>query len=321
MSVHIKRYDSTDAKAWNDFISRARNATFLFNREYVDYHNDRFKDHSLMVYNDGGLSALFIANEVSDKIESHGGLTYGGLILEKDTRLERALRYFYHVVKYYSQHRPTISYKRFPAWLAAYPSDEDLYALFLLKATLLQRETNMVLDLNSPASVRRRTSKSHQLFESGKYKIVAADEPTKFWNEILVPNLKERFAAEPVHTADEMKLLMSRFPGNIKLFEVYDDEIVAGAVVYITSNTAHLQYISANKKGRNSDASGILIHYLISKEFSAKEYFSFGTSNFNSGRKLNRGLVNWKEEFGAKTFAADSYEITTANYVELEEYA
>ena len=320
-SILIRRYSSSDRDDWNNFIEKAKNSTFLFNRDYVDYHRDRFRDHSLLIYSGNELSALLIANESGDRIESHGGLTYGGLILEADVRLERVLQFFYHAVKYYhSNGFKTIVYKCVPSYLAIHPSNEDLYAMFLLSANLTRRETSMVLDQTKPIGMQRRVNKALKIHESREYKIVTSRDPLRFWNEVLTPNLGERYGVEPVHSVAEMKLLMDRFPENIQLFEVYDTQLVAGAVVYVMPHAAHLQYISANTAGRESEASGVLIHYLIKDVYPDKDYFSFGTSNSEAGRKLNRGLASWKEGFGARAFIHDFYEIETANYVMLAGY-
>ena len=48
----------------------------------MDYHNDRFKDHSLMVFKDDKLIALLPANIVDFNLRSHQGLTYGGFLLQ-----------------------------------------------------------------------------------------------------------------------------------------------------------------------------------------------------------------------------------------------
>lgn len=320
-SILTRRYTSSDRKDWNNFIEKAKNSTFLFNRDYVDYHQDRFRDHSLLIYSGNELSALLIASESGDRIESHGGLTYGGLILEVNVRLERVLQFFHHAVKYYhSNGFRTIVYKCLPSYLANYPSNEDLYALFLLNATLIRRETSMVLCQTKPVEMQRRVSKSSKIYRSGDYDITASDDPARFWNDVLTPNLGQRHGAEPVHSVPEMKLLMDRFPGNIRLFEVYDNELVAGAVVYVMPHAAHLQYISSNVAGREGEASGVLIHYLIKDVYPDKEYFSFGTSNSEAGRQLNKGLASWKEGFGARTFVHDFYEVETANYELLAGY-
>jgi len=46
------------ADEWNAFVAKSKNGTFLFDRRYMDYHADRFSDHSLMCYHDGKLFAF-----------------------------------------------------------------------------------------------------------------------------------------------------------------------------------------------------------------------------------------------------------------------
>ena len=46
----IVRYTAEKADEWNAFVAESKNGTFLFNRGYMDYHADRFVDHSLMFY-------------------------------------------------------------------------------------------------------------------------------------------------------------------------------------------------------------------------------------------------------------------------------
>jgi hypothetical protein len=46
----VRRYTSEDFALWNAFISTAKNATFLFHRDFMEYHSDRFEDYSLLVF-------------------------------------------------------------------------------------------------------------------------------------------------------------------------------------------------------------------------------------------------------------------------------
>ena len=46
----IRKYNDADKEVWNAYVEHARNATFLLNRSYMDYHSDRFHDHSLMIF-------------------------------------------------------------------------------------------------------------------------------------------------------------------------------------------------------------------------------------------------------------------------------
>lgn len=78
----IRRYTADDRKSWDGYVRRARNATFLFERNYMEYHADRFDDWSLMFYRQGRLYALLPAHRRDTTLISHYGLTYGGLIMD-----------------------------------------------------------------------------------------------------------------------------------------------------------------------------------------------------------------------------------------------
>jgi hypothetical protein len=92
--IEIRRYTPADAAEWNNFVwLKSRQGTFLFDRNYMDYHQDRFHDHSLMFFHKRKLYALLPANEVTVSAQdgdaagstkkilySHQGLTYGGLL-------------------------------------------------------------------------------------------------------------------------------------------------------------------------------------------------------------------------------------------------
>jgi hypothetical protein len=318
--IRVQRYTAKDELAWNDFLQRAKNATFLFNRKYVDYHSDRFKDHSLIVYSDDKLSALLIANEDRDVIYSHGGLTYGGLIVEKDSTLDEVLTYFYHLVKYYSDTFKSIIYKCFPQYLTSFPAQEDLYALFLLDAQLIRRDTNCVID--NPRSLPFRALKKRTIRKASEtgLSIQLSNDVAKYWNDVLIPNLEERYNVSPVHTVDEMNLLMNRFPQNIKLYEIYGETILAGIVIFETPGAVHAQYIAATPMGKQAGALDMLFNHLITDVYKDKQFFSFGISNEDSGRTLNRGLMQWKEGFGGRTHVLDFYRIDTANYSRLSIY-
>lgn len=71
----IRKYNDADKEVWNAYVEHARNATFLLNRSYMDYHSDRFHDHSLMIFHNNKLYALLPANEDGDVFYSHQGLT------------------------------------------------------------------------------------------------------------------------------------------------------------------------------------------------------------------------------------------------------
>ena len=84
MQIEIIKYSNCHKDTWDCFVRNSKNGTFLFERDYMDYHKERFTDCSLMLICDGKLRALFPATLHSDKeaVISHGGVTYGSLITD-----------------------------------------------------------------------------------------------------------------------------------------------------------------------------------------------------------------------------------------------
>src|SRR6266487_537909 len=126
---------------WNEFIARSKNGTFLFNRAYMDYHSDRFSDCSLIFFNDRRLVAVMPANKNRNVITSHAGLTFGGVICDRDMKTGTLLDIFDVLLKYLLESNySTLIYKVIPHIYHEVPADEDLYALFLHRATLIRRD-------------------------------------------------------------------------------------------------------------------------------------------------------------------------------------
>jgi hypothetical protein len=131
--------------------------------------------------------------------------------------------------------------------------------------------------------------------------------------------LQSRFGVNPVHSLAEMESLSINNPNKIRQFEAWRNGVLmAGTTVFETPTVAHAQYISASEEGRKNGAIDLLFHHLISQTFAHKEIFDFGIVNEEEGRKINMGLLDWKEGFGARSYAHRFYEIETKNYVQIE---
>ena len=85
-------YSSLNINHWNSFIKSSKNGTFMLDRNYMDYHSDRFVDNSLMFYDeDGSLTAVMPASLHENELRSHGGLTYGGIISGRKMTVQKML--------------------------------------------------------------------------------------------------------------------------------------------------------------------------------------------------------------------------------------
>ncbi|WP_268849285.1 GNAT family N-acetyltransferase [Flavobacterium aestivum] len=316
----VRRYQESDYLHWNTFVSKAKNATFLFHRDFMDYHKDRFEDYSLLVFNREKLVSVLPANRVGDSIYSHQGLTYGGLVYEEKLKLASVIEVFKAVLLYlYENEIIKIQIKTLPSIYHKKPAEELNYALFLAEAQLIRRDTLAVIDLSKPSQFSKIRKRGIQKGFDNKLVIKEESDFENFWNEILIPNLEQKHNVEPVHSLNEIRLLKSHFDKNIRQFNVYyNDEIVGGTTIFESENVVHCQYISKYEKNENLGSLDFLYNHLINNVFAGKRYFDFGISNENQGEIVNKGLSYWKESFGASTIVHDFYEVETIKYSELD---
>lgn len=310
--VEIIRYTPERSAEWDGFVRSSRNATFLFLRGYMDYHAHRFTDCSLMAYRDGALVALLPAHWVAAEglVSSHGGLTYGGLLMADGLTSIRVMDIFTAMFVWMRTELGArqMLYKPIPYIYNRCPSEEDLYALFRHRAVLHTRSLSSVVDMVHRIPLRKgRKSTVKQARARGISVSESADWPT-FW-EILRQVLHDCHQATPVHSLEEMMLLHERFPDNIRLFAAHssDGRMLAGTVIYEMPHLVHAQYIASSPEGKASGAVDLLYAWLLDERFADKRYLDFGTSVEQGGWVLNEGLVRQKEAFGARAVMYDSY--------------
>ncbi|MEO8773769.1 MAG: GNAT family N-acetyltransferase [Gelidibacter sp.] len=316
----IEIYEPKLKLVWNAFVSHSKNATFLFQRDFMEYHQNRFEDFSLLVFKKEKLVAVLPANRVENELHSHQGLTYGGLLLLKDVRFESVLESFKTLLKFLHEKNISALYiKETPLIYHHFPSEEIRYLNFILKAELLRRDTLSVIDHQKKLKFSNSRLEGIKRANKHRLKIVNDDDFETFWNAILKMNLKKKHGVSPVHSLDEILYLKQKFPKNIKQFNVYHGEqIVAGVTIFESEQVAHCQYISGNDDKNTLGSLDFLHDYLINSVYRDKPYFDFGTSNQNNGKNINEGLQFWKEGFGARTLTQDFYKIDTKNYKELK---
>ncbi|HEY6144132.1 MAG TPA: GNAT family N-acetyltransferase [Flavobacterium sp.] len=319
-SYTIKRYEPKDYDSWNAFIGQAKNATFLFHRDFMEYHKDRFQDYSLIVLDGEKWVAVLSANIVANEVFSHQGLTYGGLVYNEKLKLASVIAIFKSVLSFLNENNiQKLQLKLIPSIYHQKPAEELNYALFLTEAQLIRRDAMSVIDLAKKMVIASGRKEGILKGKRNNLQIKEVDDFELFWNAILIPNLAQKYQAKPVHSLEEITQLKSLFPEKIRQFNVYEnDVIVAGTTIFESATVAHSQYISGKDDKNGLGGLDLLYHYLITDIFKNKRFFDFGTSNENQGRQLNNGLSFWKESFGASTIVHDFYEVETSNYSLLE---
>lgn len=311
--VEIRRYTTNDKQRWDEFVALSKNATFLHYRDYMDYHSDRFNDHSLMAFNEKGkLIALLPANADGDTLYSHQGLTFGGWLTQvKHFNANNMLEIFDSMCDYLKANGfRTLVYKAIPHIYHKYPAEEDLYALFRHHATIdTCNISTTVLPQEYTSYLRENTKRNISKAQKANLKIKEELELNAFW-KLLIEHLNQKYNALPVHNYNEISYLKDKFPQNIRLFTVYkNNDLIAGCLFFITETTVHMQYSAMNELGELYHAIPFLHNELLTKMFHNKHYYDFGTSNEQNGTYLNQGLIFQKTGLSGRGIAYNIYKI------------
>lgn len=309
-------YQTALRRQWDDAVKQMRNSTFLFLRSYMDYHRDRFEDASLMFTDQRNrVVALLPANldRCNRQAVSHGGLTYGGLLTHPELSLTAIGEIMQQACDTYTaMGMQRLVWKPVPHIYTTRPAEEQLYWLFRLNGQLTARGASQAIDLSRSdmgfSTLRRRkVRKAAQVpCTYGQWK----EHLPAFWN-ILNDNLQRLHHVKPVHTLDEIRMLMEAHPDHIRFHAACTgQELLAGCVVYECGQVAHAQYISASGKGRSLCALDGLFQSVIDHyRQQGFRYFDFGISTEKQGSILNEGLTFQKEGFGGRTICYDTYTI------------
>lgn len=306
----IRRYTCLEREQWDKYVAKARNATFLFYRDYMDYHSDRFEDHSLMFFVGNRLHSILPANIVGTTLYSHQGLTYGGLLMDINVTAAEVITLFQELNHYLRAHGiQKVIYKPVPWVYHQVAAEEDLYPLFwICKARLITRDIGTTIFMQQHLEWRKDRRRRLRRAQEAGIEIVRTNDFSPFW-EVLETNLLERHQVRPVHTLEEIKLLHQRFPNNILQYNaLLNGEVVAGMTFYLTQQVLHGQYCSSNDLGKANGAVDALHDYVMHHEFPDIPYMDFGRSTEGDGSILNEGLVAQKEGFGGRTICYDTYE-------------
>jgi hypothetical protein len=307
--IAIVPYDPSLADAWNRLVAEARNGHFLFDRRFMEYHADRFRDASLLFFENGRLIGILPANRSDDTVYSHQGLTFGGVIAADKLNASRMLSVFDALRRHLAAAGVRLLvYKPVPHIYHRRPAEEDLYALFRNGAELIRRDISTTIDYASANRFNHTRRKGCRKAERADLSYGESDDWAEYW-ELLTRVLAARHGLIPVHSLGEICLLRDRFPDAIRLFTATSPTgaLLAGAVMFETAIVAHVQYGTVAPEGRAVCALDGLYNFLIDCHRASKRWFDFGISSECEGRVLNQGLAKQKEEFGGSGVAYDTY--------------
>lgn len=301
--VCVRSYEPGKAEEWDCFVNRSRSPMFMFNRGFMDYHADRFEDASLMFYRDDELIAVLPATRHGDEIRSHGGLTYGGMIIGERMKQVSMIECLESMRKFYRAGGVrSVLYKQIPHIYKTQAADEDLYALFRCGASVVKVEPSTLVRLDAPLKMPK--GRKAQISRARREGVTVA-ESDDFETFISLENaVLERHNVCAVHSPAELRLLKSRFPDNIRCLCAWKGgQMIAGTFLFVYGTVVHTQYMFVAEQGREVGALDLLISQVIADFAATHAWLDFGISSEDGGRYLNEGLIAQKESFGGRTLA------------------
>jgi hypothetical protein len=307
LDIKVQKYHPSIETEWNQFIKTSVAGTFLFHRDFMDYHKERFEDHSLMFYKENQLICCMPAHIKSQVFYSHRGLSYGGWILSEigtenmHLLLEVFLEYIKDAIFSVSGSLIVKAEVQLPP-LSYHKLHQEMAHIFKDKGFRVNRILdNLFVKLDQKYRV---SSKKTRGYRNGKFaglKIERSNDFKRFWEQVLVPQLRARYASQPVHSLDEIELLASKFPENIVQHNLYrEDQLLAGITFFIKNDIVKSQYTASSSLGLKINAVGYLYMEAM-KEFQEKGFLlmDYGSVNERDG-SVNKGLLRFKKELGCE---------------------
>jgi hypothetical protein len=280
----------------------------MFERGYLEYHAQHYDDASMLLLHGDEVHAVLPAHRSAGEWASHGGLTFGGLVLHPRCGAYSVLQMFDALLPALQARGATrLLYKPVPHIYHRQASEDDLYALFRLGARGVRIDLSTSIDLGarSPLAKGRR----HALAKARRAGVVVREcaDYAGFW-PLLERVLGERHGITPTHSLQEIQLLAQRFE-QIRFYGAYAGagvhagagDLLAGSVVYHFDQVLHTQYLAASEQGRACGALDAVIAHLLEYAAPRHRWLNFGASSHDQGRALNTGLLAQKEMFGGRS--------------------
>ncbi|WP_044227441.1 hypothetical protein [Flammeovirga pacifica] len=281
---------------------------FFFQRDFLEYHKDRFKDYSLIVRDDKSkIVALFPATISAKIITSHAGVTFGGLLYRPRTFVQKVIVILSLIEEYYKLKGVfKLNYKVTPYVYKSEQGEEDVYALFKNDWKLIRRDFSTIININNTVSIDRSRNKNLKIAERGGVEVRESNDLSEFWN-LLNINLNKRHTVNPTHSLVELQLLKTLFSKNICLIGGYRNGILlGGALLFITERVCKVQYSVNSEEGRKYKVLDAIFMSIINKN--KLDFIDFGHSCENNGSVLNVGLSRFKYQFRGESLVHDFYE-------------
>lgn len=293
---------------WDHFVTVSANGGLLHTRRFLDYHQDRFLDISLMFRDrDGGgligVMPIALNSDGGRAAVSHAGSSFGGLVTQRPDPMATAGMLLMAARLLREIGLDTLTVLTHPTIFHRQP--DDTQQLFLaLAGRVVQHHLWSVMQLGHPVLIGKKRLATAKRAQLGGVVVRESDAPGDYrrFYDTLAYNLEERHQVKPVHSFDEVMDLRARLGSSARLFMATsaDLDLLAATWIWDYGNGVwHSQYICSTAEGRRRDAVDALI---LSCQQAAKEagqrIYSLGRNTRPDGWQVDAGLLAFKKRLG-----------------------
>lgn len=313
----IKKYTDDMQEKWDQFVQyHSFNGTFLQTRNFLNYHGNKFKDASIIIYKGQDtivavVPACVIQTQDKNICYSHAGSTFGGIVIgetfydiEHMDAVMQILELYWRQQGYDEvtlRQTSEIFSKKNTGLLDYFLHKYGYVSYDELSCYVDFREYNA--DIISNFSAAKRRGYRYALNNNLVLKKIEKDEEVTEFYRLLCLNL-EKYDTRPVHSCSELlDFKNQRLRDSVEFYAVYMEErMVAGSMVFKFENRVfHTQYLAADPAYLKFYSMYYLDEELISLAMKRGfRYFSFGISTEEQGKVLNKSLAQFKEGFGTQ---------------------
>lgn len=295
----IDVYNEAARSDWNRFVGEESvNGHFMHTREFLDYHGERFTDHSLVFRRDDRIAAVLPAHRNGADLASHRGLTFGGLLVDDTFDSADCAGALSALGRHMRENGlASLDYRPSPVWYHRRIFEVDCGLLGTAGAYLPAAVCVMGHNVEFNATRRNLLKKG---LRAG-LEVVSGAEILPDVMGLVMDVLAARHEAMPVHTIEELGALQQQFSEGIRAYAVRSPDATglrAGVVLFVSPHAVKLQYLGyAPDTGETGAMEMLFDHLLRAPEFHGRS-FDFGTSA--SGDSINASLMAYKESLGGR---------------------
>jgi len=305
----IQVYSSEKSEIWDSLIVKSLNGTFQQSRAFLNYHNNKFHDQSILITRKNSsipVALMPAATQNSVTVSSHPGSAFGGLVALERLNLIETLEIFQLIFEFYRVRKfKEFRYRAVPRIFHQELWEEDLSALMILGASLNANRPYQYM-IKGQSSLGKRRDRSSAV----RAGCVTSDSGSiAEVHSIITQVLSKQHQTEPLHSIEDLEYLIDTFPGLVFLrTTALGEEIYATACLLRLNHVYHFQYLANTDKGRKVNAINNTIEY-VWNSLEDNEILSFGHSMTPGANEfLNVGLAKFKVDLGAKS--VPNYELS-----------